>query len=551
MIFRFIRHVLTRFAKTFGCFFLIAGLGVAGWFYQQKTPMIDSVRYRQSNLLAERLGNLESIYGDSQRMVIKFKGATDFPSEYAAAAFKPQFPQRYSSVKNFQDLQAQLSQVSGGKDAMKRFVTDHFETLLQEIQQKLIAHAASLAPPPTPGSQPTPAAKLTFTTDYGLYDSRINTSEVDTRKSSLDDAKQFLGVLQNSAESDENKKRLGDSIAEIDALVKLLPTNIEPVTVVQPVPYNPAPREPLNAEKVATRIAEIRKSVRQAIVSSWALDEADDRALKTAEEEQSKFLASEYRVRALTEELHLAMAMAITAGVVLGVFFLLIGDWTQKSSTELLTNPWCVLIQDCSASTQEVYEMVEKTIAARKIPDLEMSRVFWHEGGALSAKREYLQFSRERLVFEICAAPFGTGFFISFRTSMMPLIVDPLAIFLVLAVTGGALLALAQTFGLMWGGVILVFSFCVLVFLMRTALARGLANVDRVLMKTPLIAPLYEFFLRPLTYYRIDTTAMYLQAVQGVVSEVFQQIFGEQGAELLPNLIPPNVMEELYRLRIR
>ena len=27
--------------------------------------------------------------------------------------------------------------------------------------------------------------------------------------------------------------------------------------------------------------------------------------------------------------------------------------------------------------------------------------------------------------------------------------------------------------------------------------------------------------------------------------------FGEQGAELLPNLIPPNVMEALYRMRIR
>ena len=85
LIFTFIWHVLTRFAKTFGCLFFIAGLGVAAWLYQQKAPMIDSVRYHQSNLLAERLNGLQSIYGDSQRLVMKFKGAADFPAEYAAA----------------------------------------------------------------------------------------------------------------------------------------------------------------------------------------------------------------------------------------------------------------------------------------------------------------------------------------------------------------------------------------------------------------------------------------------------------------------------------
>ena len=146
MIFRFIRYVLTHFAKTFGCFFLIAGLGMAGWIYHQKAPMIDSVRYRESNLLAERLGRLQSSYGDSQRMVIQFRGAADFPAEYGAATFKPQFPPRYASVKDFQDLRTQLAQVSGARDAMKRSVTDHLESLLTAIQQKLMAHAAALAP---------------------------------------------------------------------------------------------------------------------------------------------------------------------------------------------------------------------------------------------------------------------------------------------------------------------------------------------------------------------------------------------------------------------
>jgi|GEM_PF-666891 len=546
MILKFIWYVLNRFAKSFGFIFFIAGLGVAAYFYQQKMPMIDAVRYRQSNLLQERLGRLDSVYGDSQRLVMKFKGADDFPTEFAAASFKPHFPQSYSTVKDFQDLQGQLAGVSSGKDAMKRFVTAHFEILLNAIQQKLMAHASSLAQPPSvPKNSVTP--KPVFTPDYGLYDNSINSSEVESRKSRLDNAKQFLGVLQSSAENDENKKTLGDSIAEIDALAKLFPSQIDQVPVAPAPPVNYEPREPLNAEKVAARIAGVRNSVRQAVLSSWALDEADDRALQTAEDEQGKFMASQFRVKQLTQELNLAMAAAITAGFVLGMFFLLIGDWTQKSLTELLAEPWRHLIENFSASPSEVYQNVEKCVDARKIPGIETTREFWHEGGAISAKREYLRFARERLVFEICAAPFGTGFFLSFRAAVIPKTIDPLAIFLLLAVCGGTLIALVNSFGLLWGAIILLLTLCVVIFLMRTAVAHGLANVDRVLMKTPVLGTLYELFLRRDTYYRLDTTEMYVRAVENAVSEAFQGMFGEHGVNLLSETVSKPLMDEIYR----
>jgi hypothetical protein len=305
---------------------------------------------------------------------------------------------------------------------------------------------------------------------------------------------------------------------------------------------------PLNAEKVAARIAQIRRIVRQAILSSWALDQANDLASQTADQEQGRVAASEFLTKRLLERLHLAMATAITAGVVLGMFFLLIGDWTQKSSTEVLFH-WCELIKDFSASPTEVYAIIEQRVADREVPELENTREMWHEGGALSAKREYLRLARERLVFDICAAPFGTGFFVSFRCSEIPLVIDPLAIFVLLAIIGAALALLVQSFGLMWGGIILLFSLSLIVFLLRTAIARGLSNVDRTLMKTPLIAPLYEILLRPVTYYRIDSTAMYLQAVQGATAEAFKSIFGDQGVDLLSETVSPPVMDLIYRKR--
>ena len=550
LIFTFIRHVLTRFAKTFGCLFFLAGFGFAAWLYELQTPIIDSVRYQQSDVLAQRLGTLQSTYGDAQRLVMNFKGATTFPAEYAAATFAPQFSPQYSSEKDFQDLRAQLGQVSSGKEAMKRFVTDHFESLLDAIQQKLIAHAASLAPSPTPVPQNSPPPQATLMPDYGLYDTRINASDIETRQSTLDDAKQFLGVLESAAENPDNKKALDDSMADIEAFAKLFPSFSGEVSPPQPISFTTVPGEPLNAEKVAARVAQIRAKVREAVLSSWALDEANDQALQATEEEQSKFLASEFKVKQLSEQLRLDMAVAITAGTVLGVFFLLIGDWTQKSSTELLADPWCQLIENVTASPREVYATVERCVEARKVPELETTREFWHEGGAISAKREYLRFARERLVFEICAAPFGTGFFLSFRAAVVPLVIDPLAIFCVLFLGCAVLATLVHVFGLLWGAVILVFSLCVLIFFMRTAIGMGLANADRVLMKTPLVGPLYELFLRHDTYYRLDTRAMYVQAVQNAVSEAFQSMFGDQGVNLLSATVSKPVMENIYRKRV-
>lgn len=52
-------------------------------------------------------------------------------------------------------------------------------------------------------------------------------------------------------------------------------------------------------------------------------------------------------------------------------------------------------------------------IERRAIPDAAQSRVDWREGGVLSAKREYLRVRRKQYTFDICGAPFGTGFFVS------------------------------------------------------------------------------------------------------------------------------------------
>ena len=65
-------------------------------------------------------------------------------------------------------------------------------------------------------------------------------------------------------------------------------------------------------------------------------------------------------------------------------------------------------------SSDEFYKIVERIIASQEMPGVKIFRVQYHDGGILSNKREYLRIERKEDIFDICAAPFGTGFFISY-----------------------------------------------------------------------------------------------------------------------------------------
>ena len=76
---------------------------------------------------------------------------------------------------------------------------------------------------------------------------------------------------------------------------------------------------------------------------------------------------------------------------------------------------WCVLFDDCVYSPKDFYESVERNLLRRQVPDLLRDYILLHEGTLFSNRRLYYQMRRERIVAEICAAPFGSGFFVSSR----------------------------------------------------------------------------------------------------------------------------------------
>ena len=86
----------------------------------------------------------------------------------------------------------------------------------------------------------------------------------------------------------------------------------------------------------------------------------------------------------------------------------------RASRTQLITTAhWSHHFADLQMSSQEFYASLEKSIAEVQIPDLSISRTTYAEEGVLSSKREYLRVSRKDLLFDICAAPLGKGYFVS------------------------------------------------------------------------------------------------------------------------------------------
>ena len=190
------------------------------------------------------------------------------------------------------------------------------------------------------------------------------------------------------------------------------------------------------------------------------------------------------------------------------------------------------------------------------MPGLEISRVEFSEGGLFSDKRTYLRMTRERLVFDVCAAPFGANYFYSCRFAELPAVVHLWQ----LVVLCGALLLCGMVsfslalriFGLMalfaWGfGWVTIL--VVGIYTLRNAVAMGLKDLDAALIKMPVVGPIYEAWFRKETYYRHDTRLMYLTVVEGVVKKLVEQETAAKGVKLLTQYEYGPILGELYKPR--
>src|SRR5437899_2050500 len=191
-----------------------------------------------------------------------------------------------------------------------------------------------------------------------------------------------------------------------------------------------------------------------------------------------------------------------------------------KSKKDEVLNHWVAFVDGFALAPREFYREVERELTARKIPGLEISRVEYAEGGVLSDQRIYLRMIRERLAFDTCAAPFGTGYFFSCRTVYSPVVVRWWHLLLVVCFLAIVFSLLARPLGFVFAGIATVGLILAIAAVFRKTIALNLADLDAALLKTPVIGPIDERWFRLDTYYRQDTRLMYLELVPKLVREL-------------------------------
>jgi hypothetical protein len=197
---------------------------------------------------------------------------------------------------------------------------------------------------------------------------------------------------------------------------------------------------------------------------------------------------------------------------------------------------WHSLIEGFSTSSLDFYELVKAGLARREIPDLKISQVEWKQGGLGSGKRVYLRVSREGLNFDICAAPFGTGYFFSWWLARISRALLDL-LFIVLCLFVGFLLYRSMSGDSEGGepspGCAGLLLRPLLFFGLLLALGFFVRYGDRGLEPTVLSMPITGFFygliFRPVTYFNEDTALMFRESVHHAVMEAIDQVTTAQG----------------------
>lgn len=212
-----------------------------------------------------------------------------------------------------------------------------------------------------------------------------------------------------------------------------------------------------------------------------------------------------------------------------------------------LLHYWPELIDGMRFSTKDFYDRMDAALQTRSIPELNVSRVDIKEGGPMTPRREYLRLRRERLVFDICAMPFGSGFYVSEWFWRQPRRIGLLLL---------VVLAVVVTLGYaMWAHVpwtwpfyrflffkLGIFSF----YFRRVILTLGVPMaalivgffvsaiwfgeaLDGMLMRIPVFGYIYERWLRRMTYYREDRTQAFQAAAHNALCSVIDDICKTQG----------------------
>ncbi len=231
---------------------------------------------------------------------------------------------------------------------------------------------------------------------------------------------------------------------------------------------------------------------------------------------------------------------------------------TPKFPSQVISH-WYALAPGVHFSASDFYESVLDEIAARKMPQLKTSRVEYHEGGILSDRRIYLRLTRERFAFDVCAAPFGDGYFFSLRFVEVPRAGWLLLIsFFVLAGLVWLAASLLPADAYWWVVLVLLISLLVR-WLVKAARRKSEAPTASVPTRKPIMPDFDSFFLglpvfgdwyekaRKNTYYRHDSRLLYHGIISEIVKTKVDEFTAAKGVKLIRTYDYNPILGELYK----
>jgi len=96
---------------------------------------------------------------------------------------------------------------------------------------------------------------------------------------------------------------------------------------------------------------------------------------------------------------------------------------TKKTRKEFHSH-WNTLLDGFSYSSKDFYYELKKELQKTKIAGIDTTNVQLKEGGLISPRRIYLRINWKNYRYDVCAAPFGNGFFISWWLLNKTLIIE-------------------------------------------------------------------------------------------------------------------------------
>ena len=226
-----------------------------------------------------------------------------------------------------------------------------------------------------------------------------------------------------------------------------------------------------------------------------------------------------------------------------------------------IVSRWHRFLDGVELVPPKFYASLDRAIERRKIPGAKTSRVaitehgVRGENGALDSDRICVRVQREGLTVDVCAAPFGSGSFVSMWTTRatrrgVVALIALLAVVVGVPLVLGAFAFLARSFGPFLGGawtlVFVLLGAAILVYQVR----QGFLRIETEVRALPVLGSIYDGVFRPAMHYGKDEEESFSKAVEAAVLETVEGLpalhrgtglareNGHSRSELVPELVP-------------